>query len=139
MELNGAAALANAVRQARREAQLSQEEVAARSGMSRVSVARLEAGAANLTLDSLLRVANVLGMRLDATWDAAEAASHPLPRKRPRAVARHHEATAARKSAPATEQQPRDDAALARSAQTSRPPREPVDLNAVLARVSRDE
>ncbi|WP_183407826.1 helix-turn-helix domain-containing protein [Nocardioides marmoriginsengisoli] len=82
MRLTSEHALASAVRAARKEAGLSQQEVADRAGMSRVWVARLEGGEANVTLDSLLRVASVLGMSLDATWNPQQAADRTLPKKR---------------------------------------------------------
>lgn len=82
MRLNSEAALAQAVRAARKDAGLSQQEVADRAGMSRVWVARLEGGEANVTLDSLLRVASVVGMELDATWDPTRVTEAKLPRKR---------------------------------------------------------
>jgi transcriptional regulator with XRE-family HTH domain len=84
MEVTGAAALANAVQRARGAAGLSQAQLADLAGVARVSVARLEAGTANATLDSLLRVATALGMRLDVTWSPQDATTRKLPRKRPR-------------------------------------------------------
>lgn len=83
MRLNSEYALASAVRAARKEAGLSQQQLADLAGMSRVWVARLEGGEANVTLDSLLRVASVLGMSLEATWNPADATRNNLPKKRP--------------------------------------------------------
>jgi transcriptional regulator with XRE-family HTH domain len=84
MDLSSPVALGQAVRRARRAADMSQLELADLAGLSRLVVTRLETGQANVTLDSLLRVVSVLGMKLEATWDPSTATSRPLPRKRPR-------------------------------------------------------
>src|SRR5689334_11845992 len=83
MEVTSAAALGSAVRGARRSANLSQQELADRAGMSRVALARLELGETNATLESVLRLANVLQMRLELTWEPGEVEVRQMPRKRP--------------------------------------------------------
>lgn len=53
-----------AIRDAREEAGLSQTELAARVGMAQSALSRIEAGRANLTLGTLQRVADALGVPL---------------------------------------------------------------------------
>lgn len=152
MEVTGAAALGQAVQRARRELDLSQAELADLAGMSRVSVSRLEAGTANTTLDSLLRVASVLGMRLDATWTPAAANQTRLPRKRARStsnktahVTKNNAGTTGTTSVVHVGKSSGKSATVARSAVTgAKAPRrkaslrlEPVDLNVVLEQASK--
>lgn len=59
-----AAEVGRRMRKARLAAELSQEALATRSGMSRTNYARVEAGLTNVTLDTLLRIARGLGIEL---------------------------------------------------------------------------
>ena len=52
------------LRDARLDAKLSQEFLATRVGMTRGNYARIEAGLTNVTLETLLRIADGLGMKL---------------------------------------------------------------------------
>ncbi|MBO9524087.1 MAG: helix-turn-helix transcriptional regulator [Nocardioidaceae bacterium] len=136
MDLTSPAALGQAVRRARRAADLSQVELADLAGLSRLVVTRLETGQANVTLDSLLRVASVLGMTLEATWDPSAATTRPLPRKRPRRE-RATTPKAGLKQETKTAAKP---TAAARSRSAARPKTGrvavPVDLAAVLDRTA---
>jgi transcriptional regulator with XRE-family HTH domain len=145
MHLTSENALARAVRAARKEAGLSQQEVAERAGMSRVWVARLEGGEANVTLDSLLRVASVVGMNLEATWDPGTATKSRLPRKRTQqrkaepATVRADVSTARAEVAATTSRLKRTQHELASKKRPDAPvrPVTPVNLNDVLARVTK--
>lgn len=53
-----------AIRDARGEAGLSQTELAARIGIAQSALSRIEAGRANLTLGTLQRVTDALGLSL---------------------------------------------------------------------------
>lgn len=53
-----------AIRDAREEAGLSQTELAARIGIAQSALSRIEAGRANLTLGTLQRVTDALGVTL---------------------------------------------------------------------------
>lgn len=53
-----------AIRDAREEAGLSQTELAARIGIAQSALSRIEAGRANLTLGTLQRVSDALGLPL---------------------------------------------------------------------------
>lgn len=134
MRLNSEYALANAVRAARKEAGLSQQQLADLAGMSRVWVARLEGGDANVRLDSLLRVASVLGMSLEATWDPAEATSEHLPKKRPPTPPSQPRQPTGRKTATP----PKEAATTATRPQTRTTTSTPsVSLDDVLSRVTK--
>ena len=67
MELTSQRALGTAVRAARQAQDMSQLELAKLSGISRVTVTKLELGRANPTWESVLRVSEVLGLRLTAS------------------------------------------------------------------------
>ena len=56
----------------RQEAGLSQTEVAARMGTSQSAVARLEAGATDVRLSTLLRYAEAIGAQLDVRLEAGD-------------------------------------------------------------------
>ena len=56
------AAFGDVVREARRDAEMSQEELAMRAEVSRPTIARVEAGAHSITLDRLWAVAEALGV-----------------------------------------------------------------------------
>ena len=143
MRLNSENALARAVRAAREEAGLSQQEVADRAGMSRVWVARLEGGAANVTLDSLLRVASVVGMSLDATWDPREATKGRLSRKRAHerrvttGTGKATTGTGGTSSSRTKRLRLNDPASKTRTQTRPAPPVPHVDLDDVLARVTK--
>ena len=81
VELSSHTALGTAVRAARKRAAWSQQELADRSGVSRVLVARVERGLGNPTWETVVRLSSVLGMRLEATWEG-EPASRALQRRR---------------------------------------------------------
>jgi transcriptional regulator with XRE-family HTH domain len=144
VELTSRAALGSAVRAARRSAKLSQQQLADRAGMSRVSLARLETGAGNPTWDTVLRVASVLGMRFEATWQPGRALPNqpalpkraargkPMPKgtaKRARSAATVHSTPAPAKTASSS--------GSWRSTGTAAKKAVPVDLTAVLARTSK--
>jgi transcriptional regulator with XRE-family HTH domain len=75
------------LRDARRRQSLTQAALAARSGTSRVTVARLEAGAArDVRMETVSRVSEALGLELAAVPLGAEATSERL-------LARQQEAT----------------------------------------------
>lgn len=57
-------AIGEKIKKARLRAGLSQASLAERIGMTRTSYARLEKGQTNVTIDSLVRVANGLGLDL---------------------------------------------------------------------------
>ncbi|RYG15268.1 XRE family transcriptional regulator [bacterium] len=52
------------IRTARLAADVSQEALAEKIGMTRTNYARIEGGRTNVTLDSLLRIADGLGVEL---------------------------------------------------------------------------
>ena len=142
MELKSGGSLGAAVRAARRAAKVSQQGLAERAGMSRVSVARLEAGSSNPTWDTVLRVTSVLGMKLDATWDpeAAPTRSSPLPKRRrvaARPVQKPRPAPAGGKDADPgqTSAQKQPSGSPARTT-AAKPPKR-ADLGAVLTRTSK--
>ena len=56
--------MANAIIKARISKKMTQTEVAEKAGVSRTVIARLESGTTNPTLDTLSRVAGVLGKEL---------------------------------------------------------------------------
>jgi transcriptional regulator with XRE-family HTH domain len=58
-------AVARAVVQRRRALGLSQEELAARLGTSQMQVWRIESGQANITLDTLQKLSEVLELSVD--------------------------------------------------------------------------
>lgn len=59
-----AARIGERLRSARLEAGLSQQTLAVKIGMTRSNYARLEQGRTNVTLDTLLRIADGLGLDL---------------------------------------------------------------------------
>jgi len=61
----------------RREAGLSQEELAKRSRLTRQHLQRLEAGSANPTLETLLNLAKAVGQAPSDLLKAAELAHSP--------------------------------------------------------------
>lgn len=63
-ELRAALYAGIAIRDAREEAGLSQTELAARIGIAQSALSRIEAGRANLTLGTLQRVTDALGLPL---------------------------------------------------------------------------
>ena len=67
MEINSQRSLGTAVRAAREAQGMSQIELAKFSGVSRVTVTKLELGKANPTWESVLRVSEVLGLHLTAS------------------------------------------------------------------------
>ena len=67
MELNSQRSLGTAVRAAREAQDMSQMELAKLSGVSRVTVTKLELGKTNPTWESVLRVSEVLGLHLTAS------------------------------------------------------------------------
>jgi transcriptional regulator with XRE-family HTH domain len=84
VELSSHASLGTAVRAARKRATWSQQELADRSGISRVLVARVEGGVGNPTWETVVRLASVLGMRLEVSWEGEPATRALLPRRRQR-------------------------------------------------------
>ena len=65
-------ALGRAVREARVTNGISQEELAARSGMHRTYVGGVERGERNLSYTNLLRLADALGLSLSELQQRAE-------------------------------------------------------------------
>ena len=63
-ELRAALYAGIAIRDAREKAGLSQTELAARIGIAQSALSRIEAGRANLTLGTLQRVTDALGLPL---------------------------------------------------------------------------
>lgn len=84
MELNSQRSLGTAVRAAREAQSMSQLELANLAGVSRVTVTKLELGKANPTWESVLRVSEVLGLRLSASPGrlVTGVARSPLPPRR---------------------------------------------------------
>jgi transcriptional regulator with XRE-family HTH domain len=66
-----AATLGAEIRATREKAGLSQEEVAKKIGMTRPNYARIEQGKTNVTIDSLLRIADGLGLELIVDFERA--------------------------------------------------------------------
>lgn len=62
--------VARAVVEARRALGLTQEDLAARLGTSQMQVWRIESGQANLTLDTLQKLQDVLGLAIHVRVDA---------------------------------------------------------------------
>ena len=60
--------IGGALRQARLAAGVSQERLAARIGMTRGNLARIEQGQTNVTLDSILRIATGLELKMNVTF-----------------------------------------------------------------------
>ena len=73
----------SAVRAARRQAGMSQVELARRAGTSQPSIARLERGLVSPTVVSLDRIARALGAELVIDFEPARSASRPLGQGRP--------------------------------------------------------
>lgn len=55
------------IKSVREEAGLSQEKLAAKIGMTRSNYARIERGATNVTIDTLIRIAKGLGVDVRVT------------------------------------------------------------------------
>jgi transcriptional regulator with XRE-family HTH domain len=78
-----AAAFAANLRRARRRTGLSQEEVGFRASLHRTEVGLLERGARVPRIDTLVKVAAAVGVRIDCalldgiTWDAGSATTTP--------------------------------------------------------------
>lgn len=53
------------LKKAREKAELSQEDLGLRAKMTRTSYARIEKGQTNVTIDSLVRIADGLGLSVD--------------------------------------------------------------------------
>lgn len=68
----------SAVRAARRQAGMSQVELARRAGTSQPSIARLERGLVSPTVVSLDRIARALGAELVIDFEPARSASRPI-------------------------------------------------------------
>ncbi len=64
--------LANALVEARGQADISQQEIAKRMRTSQPAVARLEGGRGNPSLDTLRRYARATGTRLKITFEPAD-------------------------------------------------------------------
>lgn len=78
-------ALGTNLREARTQAGVSQERLAHESGISRSYVSHIERGLANLALDHLVRLAEIIGVEpgdLVPTTRQISAASRRLPRGR---------------------------------------------------------
>jgi transcriptional regulator with XRE-family HTH domain len=91
MELNSQRSLGTAVRAAREAQDMSQLELAKLSGVSRVTITKLELGKTNPTWESVLRVSEVLGLHLTASPGPAvpAAARRSLsPRRRAQGTAK---------------------------------------------------
>ena len=141
VELSSHTALGTAVRAARNRAAWSQQELADRSGVSRVLVARVERGLGNPTWETVVRLASVLGMRLEATWEG-EPASRALQRRRrePRTVVESkvlEKQHAGQKSAPAVGHNAPQVAVSSEPAYVRDAVPEPVDLAELVARTRR--
>ncbi len=67
------AALAKALVEARKSADMTQNQLADRSGLSRSAIARLEAGETSVSSDRLFDLAKALGVRLSDLIAAVEA------------------------------------------------------------------
>lgn len=63
-------AIGSKIKKAREEAGLSQAVLAPKIHMTRSSLARLEQGQTNVTIDSLVRVAKGLGLRLEVDFSS---------------------------------------------------------------------
>jgi transcriptional regulator with XRE-family HTH domain len=68
-----AVAIGERIRAARLAAEVSQETLAAKIGMTRGNYSRIEAGLTNVTLDSLLRIAKGLGITLTVDFESPSA------------------------------------------------------------------
>jgi len=60
------------LKQARLKAGLSQKTLAERAGMTRTSYARIEKGQTNVTVDSLIRIAQGLGADLNISFSSLQ-------------------------------------------------------------------
>jgi transcriptional regulator with XRE-family HTH domain len=76
-----ASSFAARLRQARAEAKMTQEELAARSGVHRLTIARLETGARQPTWETVQVLARALGVDCTAFQTDAEAATPPAKKK----------------------------------------------------------
>lgn len=56
------------IRAVREEAGLSQEKLAAKIGMTRSNYARIERGATNITVETLVRIAKGLGVEVEVAF-----------------------------------------------------------------------
>lgn len=61
-------AFGDRLRTARRQAGLTQEQLAARAGIDRSAVSEIERGQRDARLSTLLRIETALGARLDFVW-----------------------------------------------------------------------
>ena len=77
-------ALANRVYQARKKAGLTQQALAAASGIDQAEISRIELGESNPTMATMVRVLSALGLRLDFPGVAKKRS----PRKRSDAKSR---------------------------------------------------
>ncbi|UWU76591.1 helix-turn-helix domain-containing protein [Bradyrhizobium huanghuaihaiense] len=71
--------LARRIRQLRRSSRMSQRDLADRAGVRQALVSQIELGEANVTLDSLLKIAIALQVDLDALFAPEAKAVRPLP------------------------------------------------------------
>lgn len=81
MERTGSSLLSSfgfVVKERRHELGLSQEELAARSGLHRTYITDIERGARNITLKSAARLAGALGLSLSVIIAKTEARADPL-------------------------------------------------------------
>lgn len=60
--------IGRSLRDARLAADVSQERLAAKIGMTRGNLARIEQGQTNVTLDSILRIATGLELKMSVTF-----------------------------------------------------------------------
>lgn len=67
--LRVAKAVGERVRELRLEADVSQERLAEKIGMTRGNYARIEAGLTNVTIDTLLRIAAGLGVEMSIGFE----------------------------------------------------------------------
>lgn len=72
-------ALANALIHARRQADMTQEQVATAMGTSQAAVARLESGRTPTTTKTLERFARATGMRLRIGFEPEQSGTSPRP------------------------------------------------------------
>ena len=79
MEINAAAIIGQAIRQCRAEAGLTQEQLAAKAGITYQYLSDIENGKKNFTLDVGESVAHELGLTFETLVELAYAAQHPLP------------------------------------------------------------
>lgn len=144
MRMNTPHSVGSVMRGAREQAGLSRRELAQRAGLSLNSVQILESGKGNPTLDTLLRVAAVLGLDLIAEPSSDPSRDHlTLPRSatsRQRGSAISRRATQEKKSAKPETTRGRSNSAPSptrRRASKQQDSTPPVDLDAHLASFAR--